>query len=186
MLSDEELDSVIAHECGHILCRHVLYHTLAQWLSKGLSFNGLLDKLTVPAQFALMYWQRKSELSADRVAAMVTSPQTVAHVMARLSGGPQELTQNVNLEEWAAQADKYNEIKNDGLWNKTLQMTITAFQSHPFAAVRVREILNWSLSDQYKALVQREEAMAQEICPNCKKHIESTWKFCKHCGYHLI
>lgn len=186
MLNDEELDAIIAHECGHILCRHVLYHTLAQWLSKGLSFNGLLDKLTVPAQFALMYWQRKSELSADRAAALVTSPKTVAQVMARLSGGCLELTKKVDLEEWAKQADRYNEIKNDGLWNKTLQMTITAFQSHPFAAVRVREILKWGESEQYKSLVAREESMAQDICPNCKKHIEPTWKYCKHCGYCLI
>ena len=186
MLSDEELDSVIAHECGHILCRHVLYHTLAQWLSKGLSFNGILDKLTIPAQFALLYWQRKSELSADRSAAIVTSPQTVAQVQARLSGGSQELTKNVNLQEWAAQADKYNEIRNDGLWNKTLQMAVTAFLSHPFAAVRVREILNWSQSEQYQLLVNREESKAQSLCPNCKKQIDPTWKYCKHCGYCLI
>ena len=186
MMSNEELDAIIAHECGHILCRHVLYHTLAQWLNKGLSFNGVLDKLTIPAQFALLYWQRKSELSADRAAAVVTSPQIVAQVMARLAGGSRELTQNVDLQEWAAQADKYNEIRNDGLWNKTLQMAITAFQSHPFAAVRVREILNWSLSEQYRSLVEREKAMAQNICPNCKKHIDPTWKYCKHCGYCLI
>ena len=186
MMNDEELDAIIAHECGHILCRHVLYHTLAQWLTKGLSFNGLLDKLSVPAQFALLYWQRKSELSADRAAAMVTSPQLVAQVMARLSGGSQNLTKDIDLQEWALQANKYDEIKNDGLWNKTLQMTITAFQSHPFAAVRVREILNWSQSEQYRSLIKREEEKENSICPNCKKHIETTWKYCKHCGYCLI
>ena len=32
MMCDEELDSVLAHECGHILCHHVLYHTVGQWL----------------------------------------------------------------------------------------------------------------------------------------------------------
>ena len=186
ILNDEELDAVIAHECGHILCRHVLYHTLAQWLGKGLSFNGILDKLSVPAQFALLYWQRKSELSADRASALVTSPEIVAQVMARLSGGAQKLTKNIDIQEWVLQADKYDEIKNDGLWNKTLQMSITAFQSHPFAAVRVREILNWSQSESYQLLVKREDEKAQNICPNCKKQIESTWKFCKHCGYCLI
>ena len=28
-LTDEEVSSVIAHECGHIACRHMLYHTLS-------------------------------------------------------------------------------------------------------------------------------------------------------------
>ena len=65
MMSDEELDAIIAHECGHILCRHVLYHTVAQWISSGLANFGLLGTLATPVQFALCYWSRKSELSAD-------------------------------------------------------------------------------------------------------------------------
>ena len=186
MMSDEELDAILAHECGHILCRHVLYHTLAQWLSHGLTFDGLMDKLTVPAKFALLYWQRKSELSADRASAVVTSPKVVAQVMARLSGGSKQLTKDVNLEEWALQADKYNEIRNDGVWNKTLQMAVTASLSHPFAAVRVREVLNWEKSEQYQSIVNRTISKEQNICPNCKKHIEPTWSYCKHCGYCLI
>ena len=28
-VKDDELDAVLAHECGHILCQHVLYQTLA-------------------------------------------------------------------------------------------------------------------------------------------------------------
>ena len=35
MMDDEELDTVLAHECGHILCRHVLYHSIAQYILKG-------------------------------------------------------------------------------------------------------------------------------------------------------
>ena len=65
MMSDEELDAVIAHECGHILCRHVLYHTVAQWINSGLANLGLLGTLATPMQYALCYWSRKSELSAD-------------------------------------------------------------------------------------------------------------------------
>ena len=186
MMSDEELDAIIAHECGHILCRHVLYHTLAQWMSQGLSLDGLLDKLTIPAKFALLYWQRKSELSADRVSAFVTSPQTVAQVMARLSGGSQRITKDINLQEWALQAEKYNEIRNENAWNKTLQLAVTASLSHPFAAVRVSEILKWGDSQQYRTLAARQEAISQNVCPNCNRHIEPTWKYCKHCGYCLI
>ena len=36
MMSYEELDA----KCGHIPCRHVLYHTVAQWISSVLSNCG--------------------------------------------------------------------------------------------------------------------------------------------------
>jgi len=186
MMTDEELDAIIAHECGHIVCRHVLYHTMATWISNGIMNNGLMDKLTIPAQLALFYWQRKSELSADRAAALVTSPELVAHTMARFSGGPKMITQNIDLDEWAKQADKYDEIYNDGLWNKTLQMYVIAARSHPFAAVRVREILKWAKSEQFQHLLNHQNSKEQNTCPNCNKPIESTWSFCKHCGYRLI
>lgn len=185
MMTDEELDAVLAHECGHIVCRHVLYHTMASWISSGLTSNGLLDKLSLPAQVALCYWQRKSELSADRASALVTSSDTVMQVMARLSGGPKSITGNINMQQWAEQADRYDEIRNDGLWNKTLQMAVTATLSHPFAAVRVREILKWSRTEQYQILKKRKENIAQNVCPHCGKEIDPTWQFCKHCGISL-
>ena len=186
LMNDEELDAVIAHECGHILCRHVLYHTMASWISSGMTSHGLIDKLSIPVQLALFYWQRKSELTADRVSAFITSPKTVTQVMARLAGGPRNITEDINLEEWAKQADLYEGIRNDGFWNKTLQMYITATLSHPFAAVRVREILKWADTEQYHNLAECKESAAQNICPNCKKHTESTWTYCKHCGHRLI
>ena len=37
MMNDEELDAVIAHECGHILCRHVLYHSVANYILDGVA-----------------------------------------------------------------------------------------------------------------------------------------------------
>ena len=186
MMNEEELDAVIAHECGHILCRHVLYHTMASWISAGLTSNGLFDKLALPAQLALCYWQRKSELSADRAAAIITSPEVVAHMMARFSGGPQDITSAINIEEWAKQADQYEAIRNDGLWNKTLQMAVTATLSHPFAAVRVREILKWKESGAYAQLANTMNEIESKCCPQCGKPVESDWSYCRHCGYCLM
>lgn len=152
MMESDELNAVIAHECGHILCRHVLYHTLARFIIGGADALGFLGALAIPLQYALLYWQRKSELSCDRAACIVTSPETVVATMARLSGGPASITKRINFNEWAQQADQYEAIRNDGLWNKTLQVYAIAAQNHPFSAVRVREILNWSKTDQYRAV----------------------------------
>ena len=78
MMTEEELDAVIAHECGHILCHHVLYHSIAHYVMDGLDSLGVLGSLGAPLQYAILYWERKSELSCDRAASIVTTPAIVA------------------------------------------------------------------------------------------------------------
>lgn len=186
LLNDEELDAVIAHECGHILCRHVLYHSIAQYILSGADAMGILGSLTVPIQYAILYWYRKSELSCDRCAAIMTSPDVVASSMARLSGGPKSITGTMNMQEWAEQADRYEKIRNDGLWNKALQLSVIIGQSHPFSAVRVREILKWGQTPQYKNLMQNLKAEASgKNCPKCHRAVSADWAYCKYCGAKL-
>lgn len=183
MMDDDELDAVLAHECGHILCQHVVYNMVAQYVKLGLDALGLLGVLAKPVEYMLLYWNRKAELSCDRCASIVTSPETVTRVMARLSGGPRSITNGLNIEEWAKQADKYDEIKNDGLWNKTLQTAVTIGLTHPYSAVRVREILKWGQSTQYKNLMQNLSMEASgKKCPKCAKAVCADWVYCKHCG----
>lgn len=185
MLTDEELDAVIAHECGHILCRHVLYHNMADMLINNADAFGLLGMLTTPIKYALLYWKRKSELSCDRVGAIITSPETVSRVMVRLAGGPKTITENVNIEEWVKQADSYDAICNDGVWNKVLQVYAIMGTDHPFAAVRVREILKWSKTLEYKNIITNMSISSDSCCPACHKAIDSSWHFCRHCGTKL-
>ena len=183
MMEGEELDAVIAHECGHIVCHHVLYHSIAQIIFSGAASLGILGHLAMPIQLALLYWSRKSELSCDRCGSVITSPEVITRVMARLSGGPRSITQEINFEEWARQADKYDEIKNENLWNKSLQIYAIAKEDHPFAAVRVREILKWGQSPQYQNLMEnlKWEAYSRK-CPNCGLLVHDDWAYCKYCG----
>lgn len=187
-MSDEELDAVLAHECGHILCRHVLYHSVADYILRGVDSLGVLGKLTIPLQLAFLYWQRKSELSCDRAAALVTTPEAVSRTMARLAAGPKDITEKLNMEEWSRQADDYEAIWNSNTWNKALQIYAIAGQSHPFAAVRVREVLTWGESDDFKRMKAALEGIPTSTsgtCPNCGLPVEPSWKFCLHCGHKL-
>lgn len=186
MMTDEELDAVIAHECGHILCHHVLYHSVARYILTGGDTLGILGKLTIPIQLAFLYWQRKSELSCDRAAAIVTSPEVVSRTMARLSAGPRNLTERLNLEEWASQAEKYDEIWNSSTWNKALQIYAIAGQNHPFAAVRVREIMKWGTTEEYRRIVAGiSTTFSGNYCTHCHKEADGKWAFCKYCGHKL-
>lgn len=187
MLSEDELIAVIGHECGHILCRHVLYHNMANMLINGADSLGLLGMFTMPVKLSLLYWQRKSELSCDRAGAIVTDPETVSRAMARLAGGPRSITGKMNMEAWAQQADEYEKIRTDGMWNKALQTYSVMTTDHPFAAVRVREILKWGHSQQYLNIKNgiSHNTPAEGCCPNCGQPVEPSWQFCRNCGFKL-
>lgn len=178
-LDDNEIDSVIAHECGHIMCHHVLYHTIAEYLRTGLT--GLIGDIAEPLKLAVYYWERKSELSADRAAALVCGSDSVVRTQLRLAGGPKSITSNVDIEEWARQAEEYEKIRTGGFWNKTLQGLATLTLDHPYSAVRVREILNWSKSEEYR-IASGVLGDSGRICPHCNCPVDEEWKFCKHCG----
>jgi len=185
IMDDEELDAVIAHECGHILCRHVLYHSVARYILAGVDSLAILGKLTIPLQLAFLYWQRKSELSCDRAAAIVTSPEVVSRVMGRFSAGSERFSGEINFEQWALQADEYDKIWNSGTWNKALQIYAICGYSHPFNAVRVREILRWGKSAEYFSIRKALPAHSTDNCPNCGMPTDPSWTFCKHCGHKL-
>ncbi len=147
LLSKEELKAVIAHECGHILCHHVLYHTLAQLLvATGGGIGGIfgLGIISEPLQWALMYWVRRSEFSADRVAAYVTSDaDVVARTMMRLAGGGTRITERVDMEQFVRQAADYQKFMKDSDKSKFLQNWMIKDLTHPYPAVRAAEVKKW-------------------------------------------
>ena len=189
LLTPDELHAVISHECGHIFCQHVLYHSLASYITAILvgSASGLLGDLAsliaTPLQYALLYWSRQSELSCDRVASVVTSPEIVTNVMARLAGGSSSITKNLNYDAWTEQAQQYEDLLANNNWDKTLLTLSTLSQSHPFMAVRVNEILRWAETDQYRRLINNlliDESPLR--CPKCGAGIRPDWSFCRSCG----
>lgn len=181
MMEDDEITAVIAHECGHILCRHTLYHTIARILLGNGVTNILSDSISEMVLLAFFYWQRKSELSCDRVASVITSPETVSRVMVRLSGGPKSITKDINLKEWMDQADKYDELCNDkGTWDRIIQTYNTLFLTHPFAAVRVREIIKWGNGPQYHTAKGLLRNLNVFRCSKCGKAVNNM--YCEYCG----
>lgn len=85
------LDAVLANDYGHILCKHVLYQTLANAIfSFGESFSdslvGMVGNVAIkPIRQALIAWSRASELSADSVACAVTSAEALAHAVIKIN-----------------------------------------------------------------------------------------------------
>lgn len=184
-LDEDELRAVLAHECGHIACRHVLYHTMASLLfGAGRSVFGPILAVAKPIELALLYWQRRSELSADRAAAVAMGEaKSVVEVMIRLSGGPSKITGKVNAELYAKQAEAYDELCKGSVWDKTLQTVAIMESDHPFPSVRAREILSWCETDEFRRLMKiAKEVDNGAVCPKCGCALKKSWKFCNRCG----
>lgn len=148
-LSRPELEFVLGHELGHIRFRHVLYMTLARVLPRlatQLPFGAAIAK---GIDLALSDWQRKAELSADRMGLLVCQePDAALRVMVKLSGFPPALYPQLNVEAFLAQYDDFKAIDGDvgGLLAKALR---SAEQDHPFTVVRAHEIQQWAHSGEY-------------------------------------
>jgi len=184
LLDENELSTVLAHECGHIVCRHVLYHTMANVLMHGSGLLGsLMSILSKPIQLGLLYWYRRGEFSADRAAAAVMrNPEAVVTTMIRLAGGPKHLTEHVNVAEYLEQARAYDSLQ-DSSWDKILQGLAIMNSTHPFCSVRAREVRHWGQSDAYRRLMRAAEKIpAVSQCPRCGKPTPPVWKFCADCG----
>lgn len=202
-LDEEELKSVIAHECGHILCQHVLYSMIADSIFNFGdflmdSFLGQIGNLAMkPIKSALYSWQRASELSADRVATYITSADVLTKALAKLEGVPRSMANTLNYKAWARQGADYEALKRGNSWNKIVRILANSGLDHPYGPVRAFEARIWENSAQCRALKGISQSTLNDkiesptkvnsdaTCPICDSPIQQDWSFCKKCGYKL-
>ena len=152
----EMISSVIAHECGHISCKHYLYHSLARNFTNGIT-QSPLSKIPAIRKYlsqamvkALLFWDRCSELSADRAAVLCdgSSDKTV-DMLLKIHG----FDDNINRDEFIKQAFDLKDFVNDSTSNKIMEQMIVQWNSHPFLATRAYECYDWANSEQFKGII---------------------------------
>lgn len=159
LLSEEELLSVIGHELSHIKCNHMMYRTLLYLLTfVGVEIFGSLFKIAAitffPLEMKLRAWERKAELSADRGSLLVVqNPGVVQSALVKLSGASQKLFPSINMKEILRQADDLRDMDEETLL-RAMKVYHTAFRTHPFPIVRIKDIHNWSQSNQYRRILK--------------------------------
>lgn len=150
-LSLAELQSVIAHECGHILCKHTLFSSLLLTLQNlGEVAQIITESLSFPVYCALQYWSRCSEYSADRCAAAVVGEHTFQTAMLKLASGVTPTPENTY--QLVEQGHKYQQMLNNSLLDRIQQNFRVAEYSHPEMCLRALAINNWRYSSTYRAL----------------------------------
>lgn len=175
----ELVSSVIAHECGHIACNHVLYHSMAIQLLNGIDSSPLMKidavrKYVTPTLVnALLYWYRCSELSADRAAVLCDggANQTI-DMLLRVHD-----YDNVNREEFLKQALDLKRFVEESDSNKFLEQMIIKGDSHPQLATRVYECFEWTKTKQYADILDgtyvREEKISEEEVVSAEVKLET-------------
>ncbi len=154
-LSLDQIASVLAHECGHIACKHYLYHSIvANVINKlndsPLGYVGAFRRFVTPGLVnAFLFWDRCSELSADRAAILCDGqPETMVDALIRIHG-----YDNINREEFIKQAVDLHSFVNDTKGNKAIEQMVVGSESHPRLATRVYECCEWSKTDCFKSIL---------------------------------
>ncbi|HEX8789428.1 MAG TPA: M48 family metallopeptidase [Polyangiaceae bacterium] len=125
--SDEELLTVIGHECGHIHNSHVAYLTALHYLTymAGMFVPWILQ----PALVALRTWSRRAEITCDRAGMLVAKDQAAAErAITKLAVGSRKLYEEFNLDAFLEQ----HEEGNQGI-GKYMEV----FATHPWLPKRV-------------------------------------------------
>ncbi|XGV97472.1 MAG: M48 family metallopeptidase [Leptolyngbya sp. BL-A-14] len=164
LLTQEEIQAVIAHELGHLKCEHGVYLTLANILVLAAGqLPTLGGAIAQSLQAQILEWVRCAEFTCDRAALLaVQDSRVVSSVLMKLAGGsPILLAGQLNLDAFLAQARAYDEISNDQIGD-LLKQAMTAQLTHPVPVLRAREIDRWASSQEYQSLLQSRPIQSQK------------------------
>jgi Zn-dependent protease with chaperone function len=126
-LSDEELMSVIGHECGHIHNSHVVYLTALHWMQ---NLAGMFVRwISFPAFFALRAWSRRAEITCDRAGALCAGDLDIAlRALTKLALGSRKLYDQLDIEAFLEQHEEAQAMPG---------RFVEVFATHPWLPKRV-------------------------------------------------
>lgn len=176
-LTGPELTAVIAHEFGHVKSGHMLYHTLAEVLGGGLNLSASLlglNLISIPIRFALLSWQRESEVTADRTSLLVINDiEVIRSLLGKLTFNPGAPTISENQTE-----------RGVGM----LESAAELFRTHRLPSNRLKLIKQFWESEQYQKarrkihLRQRLLRGLVSVCRFCGEDKLAQDMFCPKCG----
>jgi hypothetical protein len=139
-LSDEELLSVIGHECGHIHNNHVVYLTALHYLTHVAGL--FLRNVALPALLALRAWSRRAEITCDRAGALCARDLDVAlRALTKLALGSQKLYDQLDIEAFLEQHDEAQQ--SIGRYGEV-------FATHPWLPKRVLALRTFGESELFR------------------------------------
>lgn len=139
-LTDEELVTVVGHECGHIHNNHVVFTTALYYLTVAASFY--VRWIVQPAILALQAWSRRAEVTCDRAGLICSRNEEVTTAaIVKLALGSQKLYKELNVEEYLKQLPEAR---------RGVGRISEYFRSHPYLPKRIEALRLFAQSAFYK------------------------------------
>lgn len=141
--------AVFGHEAAHILSDHQLYRTATEILVR-LTLTARVPLPLGPVRAALLEWNRASELTCDRAAALVVrDPLVVCRTLMIMAAGAE--ADALDLDAFMAQGLDYTE-KGSGI-ERLSRLFIDLGLTHSFPVKRIHELMAWVRSGDYDRIV---------------------------------
>jgi Zn-dependent protease with chaperone function len=198
-LAEDEVEAVLAHECGHILAEHVLYRQMGLAMmrvgTQAGSIGGPMTKLvtqftTAQMRTAMFNWYRKSELTADRAAvAYLGDPEPMQRALFHIIGVPKWVPGDISYTAFLEQTSEFDEITEASWWDRYLARDLENGSTHPIPAVRIRELTTWARSTTFGQLTKLAAVgrLNERVsCAGCGVALDDDWKFCQRCGAAVV
>ena len=163
MFDENEIETVLAQACGHVLCHHGLYNYIADAIEQSgqTMVGGLISWAIVSGvSGALKFWRRCSNFTADNIAAYYHgSSAPVINMLSKYAGGAPCVPGEMNIEAFIEQGKDYKRLMDKSIINKLL---VSAFNpltpEHPFTSFRaasVRDFWNSFNYEEYEKLAHQ-------------------------------
>lgn len=183
LLTDNQLKYIVGHEMGHIKSNHVLYHMMAEFLPSIISLIPGAKILSAPIQLALFYWQRMSELTADRAGLLACQDkEATLQAIVKMAGLPLKYFDSINEEAFLAQAEEFKKM-HEGFINGAMANISIMTSTHPWTVFRAAELIKWINSGEYDRILSGTKV--KQCDPDnggCGKIVSIDTSVCPRCG----
>lgn len=197
LMDDDEVMAVIAHELGHIKCRHVLYKSMARWIGvagailSDVTF-GIGGYVLTPIEVALLAWDRRSELSADRASLLaLQEARPCISMLMKLAGGTTRLAGQMDAEEFLTQVRSYGDDMDNKMSDRFYRFLAGMYKgTHPFAIERAKALNDWVDSPEFEQIlagnyIRAAQPVSDGRCSKCGTFAQPGFVFCAGCGERL-
>ena len=153
LCSDDEILFIIGHECGHIKSNHMLYHMMAQIINNIIELVPTGSLIAAPLKFALYYWNRMSEFTADRAGLLCCqNMKAVISAFIKMSGLPIQQYSNIDPKSFVEQAKQFQQLDYENM-NKIIKMILISQADHPWTVIRAAQLIEWVDSGDVKKII---------------------------------
>jgi Zn-dependent protease with chaperone function len=170
LFEDDELDTVLAHEAGHILSEHVLYQTALMIVLQLMPLGRMPALAGLPllaVRSALLEWFRAAELSSDRAATLVNrDPLVTSRTLMVLSGGTS--SKRLNVDAFLKQGQAYEDWESG--WDRFSRLLTELNMTHSHPVRRVSELMEWVRSGEYDRIISGDYVRRSDVAADAREH----------------